>query len=95
MYYSGSGSDRHHDLHHYHPYRRSNKGYFLDDFKKEKTPTFYKEMKKSHDAEAWLLDMKKFFQLHDYLENRKEKIATFSLKGKVGIWWEDMKNVKV
>jgi len=24
----------------------------------------------------------------------KEKITTFSLKGKVDIWWEDVKNVK-
>jgi len=32
--------------------------------------------------------------LHDYSENVKAKIATFSLKGKADIWWEDMKNVK-
>ena len=41
-----------------------------------------------------MLGMKKFFRLHDYSENMKAKIATFSLKGKVDIWWEDVKNVK-
>jgi len=51
-------------------------------------------MKKSHDVEAWLLGMRKFFRLHDYSENMKAKIATFSLKGKADIWLEDVKNVK-
>lgn len=36
--------------------------------------------------------MNKFFRLHDYLENMKAKIATFSIKGKVEICWEDVKN---
>jgi len=40
MYYSRYGSDRHYDHHYYHPYRRSNMGYFLDEFKKSKTLTF-------------------------------------------------------
>jgi len=38
--------------------------------------------------------MKKFFTLHSYSENMKAKVATFSLKGKANIWWEDVKNVK-
>lgn len=38
--------------------------------------------------------MRKFFRLHDCLENMKEKIATFSLKNKADIWWEDVNNVK-
>lgn len=38
----------------------------------------------------------KFFMLHNYLEKMKSKIVTFSLKGKgkAGIWWEDVKNVR-
>jgi len=39
-YCSSSGFDRHDDRFHYHPYRRSDKGYFTDDFKKENPPTF-------------------------------------------------------
>ena len=49
-------------------------------------------MKKSLDAKAWLLGMNNFFRLHDYSEDMKARITTFSLKGKVDIWREDVKN---
>ena len=65
-----------------------------DEFKKAKPVTFDGEMKKSQDVEAWLLGMKKFFILHEYSENMKARIITFNLKGKVDIWWEDVKNTK-
>lgn len=32
MYYYSYGYDRHHDRHRYHPYRRSDRGYLLDEF---------------------------------------------------------------
>ena len=51
-------------------------------------------MKKSKDAEAWLLGMKKFFRLHDYSKNMKEKVAIFNLKGKEYIWKEDVKRFR-
>lgn len=38
--------------------------------------------------------MKKYFRVHDYSENIKAKVVIFSLKGKVDIWWEVLKNVK-
>jgi len=38
--------------------------------------------------------MKKFFELHEYIDNRKAWIAIFILKGKVDIWWEDVKQVR-
>ena len=41
-----------------------------------------------------MIEMNKFFRLHDYSKNMKAKIATFSLKGKTNIWWEDVKNVR-
>lgn len=41
-----------------------------------------------------MLDMQKFFRLHDYSENKKVTTTLFSLKSKVAIWWEDKKNVK-
>jgi len=85
-YDSSSNSDRHYDLHQYHPYKRSDRGYFLDEFRKEKPPTFDGEMKKPHDADAWFLGMRKFFKFHDYSENMKARVATFSPKGKVHIW---------
>jgi len=51
-------------------------------------------MKKLEDAEAWFPGTNKFLRLHDYSKNMKAKIATFSLKGKTNIWWEDVKNVR-
>ena len=51
-------------------------------------------MNKSHDAKAWLIGMNKFFRLHDYLENMKARISTFSLKGKVDIWCEDVNKIR-
>ena len=41
-----------------------------------------------------MLGMRKFFKLHNYSENMKDKVATFNLKGKANIWWEDVKYVK-
>ena len=90
---SSSSSRRHrHNNHRHHPYRSGE--YFPKDFKKVKHPTFDGEVRNLEDAEAWLLGMKKFFELHDYIENMKAKTTIFSLKGKANIWWEDVKNVK-
>lgn len=92
--YSSSSSDMYHGDHHYHPYRRSDMGYFPNELKKSKPLTFHGDLKNSEDAEAWLLKMMKFIELHDYTENMKAKIAIFSLKGKEDIWWEDVKQVR-
>jgi len=65
-FYSTCHLDRHQGHHQFHPYR-SEMGYFLDEFKKFKSPTFIGEMKKLEDVEAWLLGMKNFLELHDYI----------------------------
>lgn len=70
-------------------------GYILDDFKKEKPPTCDGKMKKSHDAEAWFLGMNNIYKIHDYSENMKAKITTFSLKDKENIWWEDVRTLEI
>lgn len=51
-------------------------------------------MQNSQDVEAWLLGMNKFFRLRDFSEKMKARVATFSLKSKGDIWWEDVKNVR-
>jgi len=38
--------------------------------------------------------MKKYFRVHDYSKNMKERVSTFSPKGRVDIWWEYSRNVK-
>lgn len=79
-FYSSSSSNRNYYCYRYHHYRRSDRGYFLDDFKKAKPPTFDGDLKKLEDVKAWLLGMKKIFELHDYTENMKPKIYILSLK---------------
>lgn len=94
MYDSSSDSDRHYGCHRYHPYRRNDRGYLPDELKKEKPPTFDGYVKKPEDAEAWILGMNKFFELHEYTYNMKAWIIVFRLKGKTDIWWEDVKRVR-
>ena len=51
-------------------------------------------MKKIGGVEALIPRMKKFFELHVYIDNMKVKIAIFNLRGKACIWWEDVKRVR-
>ena len=73
---------------------RNDRGYFPDEFKREKPPTFDGDVNKSEDAKAWILRMNKFFELHEYAKNMKAKITIFNLKGKTYIWWEDVKRIR-
>eukprot|EP00253_Pinus_taeda_P035478 PITA_35478 len=45
-------------------------------------------------AEAWLINMNKYFQLYEYDHNLKAMLAIFELQGKVTLWWEEFKMVK-
>ena len=76
-----------HGHHHYHPYKRNERGYFLDELKKSKPCTFNGELKKLEDAKAWMLEMNKFFEFHVYTKNMKSRITIFSLNGKENKWW--------
>lgn len=89
-HYSISNLDKHYDHQRYHLYKRSDRGYFLDEFKKEKSPNFDGEMKKPQDVEECLLVMRNSFKLHDYSENMKTIVDTFNFKGKTDIWWEEV-----
>ena len=84
-FYSSCGLDKYHGHHHHYPYRTSERRYLPNEFKKSKPPTFDGELKKLEDVEEWLLGMKKFLKLHDYIVNMKAMIAIFNLKGKVDI----------
>eukprot|EP00253_Pinus_taeda_P021272 PITA_21272 len=74
--------------------RRSDRGYFLGEFKKGNPPTFDGDVKKTKGVEAWTSGLKKFFELHEYIDNMKARIAIFSMRGKAGIWLEDVKRVR-
>lgn len=42
-------------------------------------------MRKPEDEKAWILGMKKLFELHEYVDNMKAIIVIFGLKGKADI----------
>ena len=65
-----------------------------DEFKKAKPPTFDGEVNTGQEAEAWLLGIKKYFQVQDYSGNMKERVSIFNLNGRASIWWEHFKQVK-
>ena len=52
-----------------------------DEFRTAKPPTFDGEVKTGQEAEAWLLGIKKYFQVHDYSGNMKARVAIFNLNG--------------
>ena len=61
---------------------------------KAKPPTFDGEIKMGQEAEAWLLGIKKYFQVQDYSGNMKARVAIFNLNGRESIWWEHFKQVR-
>ena len=65
-----------------------------DEFKKAKPPTFDGEVKTGQEVEAWLLGIKKYFQVQDYSGNMKARVSIFNLNGRASIWREHFKQVK-
>jgi hypothetical protein len=64
------------------------------ELRKIKPPTFNGEHRKGEEVEAWLLEMKKYFQLHDYPSRVEARIATYHLQGKETMWWDQLKQAK-
>lgn len=62
------------------------------EFRKIKPPHFDGEQEEA--AEAWLINMNKYFQLYEYDHNLKARLAIFQLQGKATLWWEEVKIVK-
>ena len=51
--------------------RRHHRNRSRDEFRKAKPPTFDGEIKTRQEAEAWILRIKKYFQVQNYLGNMK------------------------
>eukprot|EP00253_Pinus_taeda_P036316 PITA_36316 len=62
------------------------------EFRKINPPHFDGEQEEA--AEAWLINMNKYFQLYEYDHNLKARLAIFQLQGKATLWWEEVKIVK-
>ena len=55
---------------------------------------FNGEIEKGEEVEASLSGMKKYFQIYNYLDELKDKMAIYNMIGKIDIWWQDIKKVK-
>ena len=55
---------------------------------------FNEKIKKGEEPKAWFFGMKNYFQIHNYSDELKAKMAIYNLSGKVDIWWQDIKKVK-
>jgi hypothetical protein len=63
------------------------------ELRKIKPPTFDGDHKKGEYVEAWLFDMRKYFQLHNYSSNLEAKIKIYHLQGKTSMWWDQLKHI--
>jgi hypothetical protein len=64
------------------------------ELRKIKPQTFNGGHKKGEDDEAWLLEMKIYFQLHDYPSRVEARNATYHLQGKATMCWDQLKQAK-
>ena len=76
----------------YHSRKRKFKPYeeISREFKKIKPPTFNGETEKGEEVESWLSGMKKYFQIYNYSNQLKARMAIYNLTGKADIWWKDL-----
>ena len=62
------------------------------EFRKIKPPTF--DGVEEEVAEAWLINMNKYFQVYEYSSKLKARLAVYQLREKATLWWEEVKNVR-
>jgi hypothetical protein len=75
-------------------HRRSEVDELKGEMNKIKPPTFDGEHKKDEDVEAWMLGMRKYFQLQNYSSRAEGRISIYQLKGKASIWWDQLVQVQ-
>jgi hypothetical protein len=80
------------------PVRHQRRRHELDslqgDLRKFKPPSFDGEREREYDVEAWLLGLRRYFQLHNYSSNLEAIISTYHLHGKAAMWWDRLKQVE-
>ena len=61
------------------------------EFKKLRPPMFDGESEET--SKAWLLNIKRYFQLYRYDDNLRACLAIFPLSKKDALWWQEAKSV--
>ena len=64
------------------------------EFRKIRAPTYEGEVNTREKDEEWLLGMRKYFQVHNFLSEMKAHISIYNLNGKAARWWRDLKHNK-
>jgi hypothetical protein len=64
------------------------------ELRKLKPLSFDGEREREDDVEAWLLRLRRYFQLHNYSSNLEARISTYHLHRKVAMWWDQLKKVE-
>ena len=67
---------------------------FMESLKILNHQNFNDDTEKGEEVEAWLLGMKKYFQIYNYSNQLKARMTIYNLIGKANIWWQDIKQVK-
>ena len=62
------------------------------EFRKIKPPTFDGEVEEV--AEAWIINMNKYFQFYEYNSKLKAFLAIYQQREKATLWWEEVKNMR-
>ena len=55
---------------------------------------FNGKVDKGEEEKSCLSGMKKYFQIYNYFDKLKAKMAIYNLTEKFFIWWKDIKRVK-
>lgn len=45
-------------------------------------------------TEDWSINMNKYFQIYEYDENLRVRLAIYQLRGKYTLWWEEIKTIE-
>ena len=63
------------------------------ELRKLKPPTFDGE-KYGELVEMWIIEMKKYLRLQDYVDNEESRIAILNIQGREYRWWKQLKQVE-
>jgi hypothetical protein len=71
-----------------HQRRRHEVDNLKGELRKLKPLSFDGEREREDNAEAWLVVLKRYFQLHNYSSNLEAIISTYHLHGNDAMWWD-------
>ena len=60
---------------------------FRGSFKKIRAPTYEGEVNIGEKDKEWLLEMSKYFQVHNYSSVMQDRLSIYNMNGKATRWW--------